>query len=114
VRAHRIHHALHLSIFYFSCLLHVGGGQDTLPVLVKNVMYLLVKLLSLWVFLLWFSFRNICNVFLASLQGKDEYFVFLLIERVVCKLQSGCALLLLPSGRLLLRPRNFPQLLGFF
>jgi hypothetical protein len=26
-------------IFYFSCLLHVGGGQGTLPVLVKNVMY---------------------------------------------------------------------------
>jgi hypothetical protein len=24
--------------FYFSCLLHVGGGQGTLPVLVKNVM----------------------------------------------------------------------------
>jgi hypothetical protein len=39
VRAHRIHHALHISIFYFSCLLHVGGGQSTLAVLVKNVMY---------------------------------------------------------------------------
>jgi hypothetical protein len=38
VRAHRIHHALHIFIFYFSCLLHVGGGQGTLPVLVKNVM----------------------------------------------------------------------------
>jgi hypothetical protein len=25
-------------IFYFSCLLHVGGGQGTLPMLVKNVM----------------------------------------------------------------------------
>jgi hypothetical protein len=27
---------LHISIFYFSCLLHVGGGQGTLLVLVKN------------------------------------------------------------------------------
>jgi hypothetical protein len=35
VKAHRIHHALHISIFYFSCLLHVGGGQGTLPVLVN-------------------------------------------------------------------------------
>jgi hypothetical protein len=41
VRAHRIHHALHIFIFYFSCLLHVGGGQDTLLVLVKNVMFVL-------------------------------------------------------------------------
>jgi hypothetical protein len=38
VRAHRIHHALHISIFYFSHLLHVGGSQGILPVLVKNVM----------------------------------------------------------------------------
>jgi hypothetical protein len=38
VRAHKIHHAVHISIFYFSYLLHVGGGQGTLPVLVKNVM----------------------------------------------------------------------------
>jgi hypothetical protein len=38
VRPHRIHHALHIFIFYFSCLLHVGGGQGTLPMLVKNVM----------------------------------------------------------------------------
>jgi hypothetical protein len=35
-----MHHALHISIFYFSCLLHVGGGQGTLRVLVKNVMWL--------------------------------------------------------------------------
>jgi hypothetical protein len=70
---------------------------------------LLVKLLSSWLL-----FRNIFNVFLSSLQEKDEYFVFLLIERVACTLQSGCALLLLPSGRMLLRPRNLPQLLGFF
>jgi hypothetical protein len=57
-----IHHALHISIFYFSCLLHVGGGQGTLPVLpvlVKNVMntYKFLKL-----------FENFLDIFLMKLK----------------------------------------------
>jgi hypothetical protein len=39
VRVHRIRHILCISIFYFSGLLHVVGGEGTLRVLLlKNVM----------------------------------------------------------------------------